>query len=177
MIDQHTKEFWLQEIGEWAHFMESLYREKKWNTELEFKTEKAVFIGAYSIRKLKENNHLNCKILGMNAHLFSYNARQGFDPDENEKWIRGYDHMNGKKECLSLETLCNQFIHSKRYSPFVPGGLGCVGFYFASDSYYKNKIFYVQLVQLVNIFLSVARGKVVKLSLDIEGSNIRVKDI
>ena len=157
--------------------MESLYREKEWRSELEFETEKSVFIGAYSIRKLKENNYLNCAISGMNTYLFSYNTRQGFEPDENDKWVRGYDHLNGKKECLSLEQLCNQFIHSKRFSPFVPEGLGCLGFYFASDNHYENNIFYVQLVQLVNIFLSVSCGKVIKLSLNIEGSNIGVKGI
>jgi len=69
LIEAYTKEYWLNELKESAQFLESLYRTTVWDIELEFKTEKAVFLGCYAIRKLKESKLLSTEISGFNTSL------------------------------------------------------------------------------------------------------------
>lgn len=103
-------------MGESARFLESLYRTNVWNNELEFKTEKAVFIGCYAIRKLKESKLLSAELSGFNTSLISYPIK--IECDEN--WSEKYYFGKSDNHELALERLCNQFIHSKIYSPFIP---------------------------------------------------------
>ena len=95
---------------------------------------------------------------------------------ENAKWIKSYDLYNSEKINLALKKVCDQFIHSKYFSAFVPKGLGCVGTYFVSDYDFEKHIYYLRLVDIVNIFLSVSKEEVVNLDLKIEGSIIEINN-
>lgn len=177
MIEVYTKNYWLNELSKSALFLESLYRKPSWNEGLEFETEKAVFLGFYTIRKLKESKLLCSEISGFNTKLVSYPIRADVKLADCDKWSEAYNLMQGNEQVLALEELCNQFIHSKIYSPFVPGGLGCMGFYFASDKEFKSHVYYVTLVKIVSVFLSVSNSKKINLKLDINGAQIGARNI
>ncbi|MCL1046339.1 hypothetical protein L2737_13565 [Shewanella electrodiphila] len=88
MIEVYTKEYWLNELKESAQFLESLYRTTVWDNELEFKTEKAVFLGCYAIRKLKESKLLSTELSGFNTSLISHPIRSEHDSIVDEKWSK-----------------------------------------------------------------------------------------
>lgn len=177
LIEEYTKEYWLNELRESAKFLESLYRTTVWDNELEFKTEKAVFLGCYAIRKLKESKLLSTELSGFNTSLISHPIKTEHENEGDEKWSKKYHFGQSNKHELALERLCNQFIHSKIYSPFVPGGLGCMGFFFASDKEYKKRVYYVQLIKIVSIFLSVVQNKKVNLELEVNGANVSAANL
>lgn len=177
MIEAHTKEYWLNELKESAKFLESLYCTPIWDNELEFKAEKAVFLGCYAIRKLKESSLLSNEICGFNTTLISHPIRVGFVAKVDDKWTKKYNFGKSENQELALERLCNQFIHSKIYSPFVPEGLGCMGFFFASDKQCNKHVDYVQLIKIVSLFLSVVNNKKIKLELEINGADVCAKNI
>lgn len=177
MIEAYTKEYWLNELKDSAQFLESLYRTTIWDNELEFKTEKAVFFGCYAIRKLKESKLLSHEISGFNTSLISHPIRVTGVDVADDKWSKKYNFGQSDGQELALERLCNQFIHSKIYSPFVPGGQGCMGFFFASDKECKKQVYYVQLIKIVSIFLSVVHNKKVNLELEINGAEVSARNL
>jgi hypothetical protein len=172
MIDSRLKKFWLAELEQSANFLEQLYRSKGGNDDLEFQVEKAIFVGFYAIRKLLESKLLPTSVVSLNWKFTSYPKNK----DSNEaKWIRQYNHGEGSEKQLGLEAVCNQFIHSAHFSPFVPDGTFCVGFYFASDNASKRELYYIQLVNVVSIFLSVVNEKKVKLSVQCSDNVLSAK--
>jgi hypothetical protein len=146
-----------------------------WDDELEFKTERAIFLGCYAIRKLKESKLLSHTLCGLNTSFISHPVYTDYVKSESDKWSKEYNFYQSNKVELALENLCNQFIHSKIYSPFLPFGKGCMGFFFASDKEYKKHVYYIQLIKIVNVFLSVVHNKNIKLELDINDAKVSVK--
>jgi len=177
VIEAYTKKYWLSELKDSAGFLESLYRTTVWDSELEFKTEKAIFLGFYAIRKLRESKLLSSVVCGLNTSLISHPIRDGVVLNKDEHWSKKYNVGQNDEKNLPLKTLCDQFVHSKIYSPFIPEGLGCLGFFFASDSECKNQVYYVQLIKVVSIFLSVVHDNKIQLKLDVNGAVITAKNI
>ncbi|WP_033538412.1 MULTISPECIES: hypothetical protein [Shewanella] len=177
MIESYTKIFWLNELKGSAEFLESLYRTTVWDNELEFKTEKAVFLGFYAIRKLRESKLLSNVVCGLNTSLISHPTRKAVSSNKGEHWSKKYNMGQSDDKTLPLKVLCDQFVHSKIYSPFVPCGLGCMGFFFASDSECKNQVYYVQLIKIVSLFLSVVHDKKIDLELEVNGKQITAKNL
>ncbi|MGI2151901.1 hypothetical protein ACROAK_03270 [Shewanella oncorhynchi] len=163
MIDVRLKQYWLDELKLSVQFLERLYRSQEWDEKLEYEVEKSIFIGFYAIRKLQESGHLGESVTSLNWTLTAYPSHA---EAAVEKWIRNYNHGSGYDKQLNLKKICHQFVHSVYFSPFVPDGKFCVGFYFVSDYDRTKELYYVQLVNVLNIFLSVASGKRIKLKIE-----------
>lgn len=102
-------------------------------------------------------------ISSLNWTLTAYPSR----PEaKSEMWIRNYNHIKGFDKQFSLKKICDQFVHSVHFSPLVPDGSFCVGFYFVSDYDRKKELYYIQLVNVLNVFLSVANGENVRLKVE-----------
>jgi len=69
-----------------------------------------------------------------------------------------YDLYAREKESISYWDICNQFIHSSIFAPFIPAGSSLVGFYIASDWAKKEKLYYVQLKVLIEMLESVGNN-------------------
>ncbi|MDN2658204.1 hypothetical protein Q4490_15935 [Neptunomonas phycophila] len=180
MIESYTKIYWLEEIQNSCVFLENLYRKQEWNNNLEFQFEKSIFFGFYAIRKLIESNLIDPNIASRNTKITKYSPieKEEFEINFLERWSKAYNLMKGDEWQLSLEKICNQFVHSKIYSPFVPDGTWCVGIYFVSDRDYKKKVYYIQLIRVIETFLSVCHGKSISLNLGIDEENtISIKNI
>ncbi|WP_139363682.1 hypothetical protein [Oceanospirillum linum] len=162
MIDSRLKRYWLMELEQSATSLEKLYRSNDWNDDLEFSVEKSIFFGFYAIRKLKESGLLPNNVISFNWKITTYPKA---DNPKKNKSINDYQLFSGGSKQLSLEDLCNQFVHSNHFSPFVPDNQVCVGFFFASDRESKKELYYLQLVSVINIFLSVVHEKRVTLEL------------
>lgn len=165
MIDSRLKRYWLAELEQSAVSLEKLYRSNDWNDDSEFSVEKSIFLGFYAIRKLKESNLLSNKVISLNWKITTYPKS---DKPRQNKFLNDYQLFSGGFEELNLAVLCNQFIHSNHFSPFIPDGSFCVGFFFASDRESKKKLYYMQLVTVINVFLSVVHEK--KMTLELEHS-------
>jgi hypothetical protein len=172
MIDGRLKRYWLDDLKSSAHFLENLYRSQDWSDKLEYEVEKSIFVGFYAIRKLQENGHLTQSITSLNWTLTAYPSHV---EATSEKWIRNYNHSIGSAKTFSLKKICHQFVHSVHFSPFVPDGKFCVGFYFVSDHDSKKELYYIQLVNVLNVFLSVANGKKIKLKIEHNENSLSVK--
>ena len=180
MIETYTKSFWLKELIASGQFLEGLYRNAVWDHELEFKCEKAIFIGFYAIRKLIESQLIERSIETRNTKVTRYLPRNNvnFELEFAKKWSSAYNLLEGEKWQLSSEKICNQFIHSKVFSPFVPFRNVCVGVYISSDRDYRKFVYYIQLVTIIETFLSVAHERSLKLNVDVDENNIiRIKNI
>ncbi|MDK9749451.1 hypothetical protein KIP00_00280, partial [Vibrio sp. B513a] len=171
MIDARLKQYWLDELKASAHFLEGLYRSGEWSERLEYEVEKSIFVGFYAIRKLQESGHLDQRVSSLNWTLTAYPS---CEEAKSEKWIRNYNHSKGFAKLFSLKKMCHQFVHSVHFSPFVPDESFCVGFYFVSDYDSKKELYYIQLVNVLNVFLSVASGKNVKLKIDHSENSLSV---
>ena len=47
-----------------------------------------------------------------------------------------------------------------------------MGFFFASDKEYRKQVYYVQLIKIVSLFLSVVHNKKVNLELEVNGAEV-----
>jgi hypothetical protein len=159
MIATYTKKHWLNELKESVDFLESLYQTNVFNEEIEFKMEKTIFLGSYIIRKLNESKLLSNEISKFNINVTSYPADIDGHNLNHGNWHKKYKLIGGDVHKISLINLSNQFIHSKIYSPFIPGGLGCMGFFFASDFKCEKQVFYIRIIDIMSVFLSVSLEK------------------
>ena len=172
MIDSRLKRHWLAELKQSVTSLEKLYRSNNWNDELEFSVEKSIFLGFYAIRKLKESGLLPNSVISLSWKITTYPKA---DKPKQNKFINDYQLFSGGSKQLSLEVLCNQFVHSNHFSPFLPDGHVCVGFFFASDRESKKELYYLQLVSVINVFLSVVNEKRMTLELVDSESELSVK--
>jgi hypothetical protein len=85
-----------------------------------------------------------------------------------------YALMKGNAEKVTLKNLCNQFIHSYIFSPFVVGG-GMLGIFFASDLASRTALWYLPLVDVITMIRSAGENRPVKLELRRQDSRFFVK--
>ncbi len=167
-IDSATVGLWKNHFSESAIWLQEKYAPWDPSVKNEFEIEKHIFYGFYGIRKLQEDKHLNNSANALNFNIYTYPVIENIDFEAvfNEKWHNAYNFIQGKKEQLSLKDLSNLIIHSRIYSPFVVEELGVMGIYFSSDNTYKTKVYYIQLIKIIELFRSVAEDRLVKLKLD-----------
>lgn len=69
-----------------------------------------------------------------------------------------YDLSKSKSTEISIAALCNQFIHSHHFVPFLPGGRYLVGFFFCSDYKRTSGLYLITLFDVVGIYRSVGNN-------------------
>lgn len=95
-------------------------------------------------------------------------------PLNNYNLFKGFDSNKSNK---SIKYICHQFIHSEIFIPFIPFGKELVGIYFCSNKKKLNEIYYIQLVTIVELFLSVSLNEIKRIKLNVEGKTISVNGI
>jgi hypothetical protein len=150
---------WKQECLKIAAKLAKRYNQKKWSERSLFTLEKEVFLGLFSLRKLMESNKVVDSIKNTTVELAIYPANDNPITLLNQhKFPVLYDLYAGQKEIISYWDICNQFIHSSIFAPFIPVGKSLVGFYIASDRAKKKKLYYIQLKVLVEMLESVGNN-------------------
>ena len=164
---------WKQECIKIASKLAKRYNQKIWSEKSTFALEKEVFLGLFALRKLIESKKVTDAVKNRKIELAVYPVNDKPITLLNQhKFPELYDLYAGHKELLSYWDICNQFIHSSIFAPFVPMGSSLVGFYIASDWTKKKKLYYVQLKVLVEMLQTVGSNypRHVELSYD-ERSN------
>lgn len=150
---------WKQECLKIATKLAKRYNQKKWSERSLFTLEKEVFLGLFALRKLMESNKVTDSVKNRKIELAIYPANDKPITLLNQhKFPELYDLYAGQKEAVSYWDICNQFIHSSIFAPFVPTGTSLVGFYIASDWAKKKKLYYFQLKVLVEMLETVGNN-------------------
>ncbi len=178
MIEQ--AKYWRKFLIKTAKNLEKRYRQKRWSARSYYNLEKEVFLGFFSIRKLKESYLVNQSLISNNHVVRSFprvSTPLTIIKDPNH-FLNNYHPFKGKDCTLSLKDLCNQFIHSFYFSPLIPENIGLMGFYFSSDWDKSKTVYYIQLIKVIEIFMSVGSDRAITLKLIIEKGvcSVLVKD-
>ena len=173
MIEQDSR--WRRDLLGMARRLEVRYRQKRWSDGTLWNIEKDVFVGAYIVRKLVEANRVSRPILGTHWTVTKYPIIPGTSPRNDPKTFAStYWLMKGKIEKINLKDLCNQFIHSYIFSPFVVAR-SMLGIFFASDSGSRSALCYMPLVELIRMVRSVGENRPTKVKLQRQDSKFFVK--
>ncbi|ENI8077287.1 hypothetical protein ABZW73_004124 [Vibrio vulnificus] len=167
---------WKNECLKLAKKLEKRYNQKKWSDRSLFTLEKEVFLGLFALRKLMESNKVTDQLKHRKVKLAVYPANEKQITLLNQhRFPELYDLYAGQTEEISYWNICNQFIHSSIFAPFVPFGKSLVGFYIASDKAKKEKLYYVQLKVLVEMLESVGNNYPKSLELTYSDKNKEYK--
>lgn len=151
--------YWKNDILKISNNLEKRYNQKRWSERSFFVLEKEVFIGFYIIRKLIESNKISNSLKKKRIIIKEYPiGDKKTNVMNRHEFAELYRLYEGIDTSLSIEDLCNQFIHSFVFAPFVPSGTSLVGFYFCSDRQKDKGLFYITLVNVVEIMRSIGEN-------------------
>lgn len=150
--------FWKEELVRLARQLQKRRKQQRWPERSLAKLEKEVFIGFYVIRKLLEarklSDSLSKKRIAVEAFRFT-GARQITIYNWNSKFADAYDFENPALVSMRLEFLCNQIVHSYIFKEVFDEDGVLSGIFICSDRERKEKLYYVSLLELIKVFLSV----------------------
>jgi hypothetical protein len=160
--------YWRADLTKFSERLKKRYAEPRWSKRSLYEIEKDVFLSAYVIRKLIQSGKVDRAVSGLNYRIKQYPIKPGAVPSTNPKTFTStYDIYRGHDQTLSVEKLCDQFVHSYIFSPLIINrSHGVVfGIYFASDRESKRGLYYISLVRVIEIIVCAARNCPVKLAL------------
>ena len=114
--------------------------------------EKDIFIGFYTIRKLMDTIKIKDSTRNIKAQLqWSPNIKL-VDILNSHRINELYDLKQTSQETRNLKFLCDQIIHSYIFMPAQNEKGGLFGFHFTSDRKKQEKLFYISVQDVINIF-------------------------
>lgn len=157
---------WKGEVLQIANKLERRYNQKRWTERSFFLLEKELFLGFFCLRKLMESNKVSTELQEKKIELAVYPAgEKNITLLNQHKFPELYNLYKGDRELISYWDVCNQFIHSSIFAPFTPSGKSLVGVYIASDRVKKNKLYYITLVKIIEMFRSVGNNYPARLNM------------
>ena len=149
MINDITTRFWNEELKKTAIFLNSLYERNNYDEEFLFECEKAVFLGFFSIRKMRESKLLGNRVKGINLKISQYPLKENKNVKNKTITPQNFTDFYNIRDCCSsqlcIKRIYNQFIHSAFFSPLVFNDRS-FGFYFTSDDHSKKCLYYLHLL-------------------------------
>ena len=154
----HESSYWKDDLLKLASRLERRLIQARWGEKNFYTIEKEIFIGFYSIRKLIESKKVSDNISKKKYHIheFPYCG----NPASILTHIKEaeYDFSNLKNTEISIYDICNQFIHSHHFVPFIPNGKNLIGFFFCSDHKIKSGLYLTTLFDVIDIYRSVGKN-------------------
>jgi hypothetical protein len=164
VIEQNL--LWRRDLLRFAARLEKRYRQQKWSNRVRHGVEKEIFLSFFIIRKLIESRHVTKSVSGSHHLVMWYPIIIGETPSTNpQDLVFTYLLYRGWREQWTPAELSNQFIHSFIFSPFTPWHRAMMGIYFASQDQSKVGLYYITLVKLIEIMVSIGNNRPVKLKL------------
>lgn len=158
--------YWKQELISIAHYLDSrIYTKRKWTDAQYCKVEKAIMIGFYIIRKLKEASKLTNKISATNIKAYKYKSTNtGLCLHNSHKWPNYYD-LSKKIDCkLDLSFLINQFIHSFIFYPVITNCPLCkyhfTSLLFNSESEKDKFLYELDIQRIIELFNKIGNSDI-----------------
>lgn len=148
----HESNYWKSDLLKLANTLERRIIQTRWGDKNFFLVEKEIFLGFYTIRKLIESRKISDSVIKRKHKLksFPYSG----NPESLFTHMRDneYDLTSGETVYLTTIELCNQFIHSHHFLPFLPDGKHLIGFFFCSDRKRTSGIYLITIFEVVDIY-------------------------
>ena len=158
---------WKQELLRIASRLELRYNQKRWSAQSAFLLEKELFLGFFAVRKLFDSQgcHHGLEVEKLELAMYPVGDKE-ITLLNTQHFAELYNLYANKREKLTFRQVANQFVHSSICVPFTPWRKSLVGVYIASDLAKKQKLYYIPLNKIVEVFRSVARDRRLMYSVD-----------
>ena len=151
----HESSYWKDDLLNLANRLERRLLQTRWGDKNLFIIEKEIFFGFYAIRKLIESKKISNSISKCKHKIREFPYVGNPDLLLTHMKENDYDFSKGKTANLTTVELCNQFIHSHHFLPFIPDSTHLVGFLFCSDRKRTSGIYMITIFDVVDIYRSV----------------------
>jgi hypothetical protein len=147
---------WRSELQKVGQYLLKMYNTSITRDKL-FLVEKKVFTCFFHIRQNSGFYLSSQKTYPKEIRLISYPIKD--KTKELYDYGNRYDVYKGQYVYIDLYELCHAFVHINIKSQFVPTNQGVLGFFFSSDKDTNNRLFYIQMCKLAQIFISLSQNK------------------
>ena len=158
----HESWTWRQDLLKYAKFLRSKLHQKRWTDASFVRTEQAVMIGLYAIRKLRESRKLTDAFAasGVKVDRLPLIPGQIVTSGNRHRVEELYDFDRETRMELCVMDLCNQVIHSYVLTwLFAETGL-ILGFLVASDRIRNSHAYVLALDDVARLFETAGKNKV-----------------
>ena len=159
MIDDSRP--WREELFRTARRLRARKDQTRWTERSHYLVERDVMVGAYAVRKLIDSEKTSSLLSKRQVQVVSYPlVGRRLYALTNDQVDRAFDFANPSKHTLTVEVLCNQFVHSLVFMLEMEGDAGLTGVLVASDSASKKWLHHVSIDAIADLFDYVAREDV-----------------
>jgi len=151
----HESKYWKNDLLKLASKLERRLIQSRWGDKNLYTLEKEVFVGFYAIRKLIESKKISDSIKTKNYKVKEFPYKGNPESILTHFKETDYDMNQAKTSSITIAQLCNQFIHSHHFLPFLPNGKNLIGFFFCSDHKRTSCIYLITLFEIVDIYKTI----------------------
>lgn len=153
----HESLYWKAPLIRSANWLERLRFDENSEGRALVRFERELFTGFYSIRKLFETFKLSVSTKSLVFHLQWSPCIKMVDYFNAHRIDELFDLQAIQSEDRDLAFLCNQFIHSYVFVPVLHKAGTLAGVYVSSDRTRHEKLYFVELNQVIHAFRTVGR--------------------
>lgn len=154
----HNSSYWKDDLIKLANKLERRIIQTRWGEKNFYTLEKEIFVGFYSIRKLIESKKVSDSLSARKYMVQAFPYEHEIEPILGDFREGNYNLDGAVAAQLTLWKLCNQFIHSHHFIPFLPNGQNLTGFFFCSDFKRKSCLYLITLLDIVKIYRTVGNN-------------------
>lgn len=151
----NESKYWKDDLLKLASKIELKTIQKRWGERNFYILEKDIFIGFYCIRKLIESSKISDSLRSKCYEVLEFPYKGKPDSMINYFNENEYDMSKGDASQITIAQICNQFIHSHHFLPFLPNGKNLAGLFFCSDYKRKSCIYLITLFDIADIFRAI----------------------
>ena len=145
--------YWKKPLLEAADRFEALKSAGDLSDEQLAEIEREIFIGFYSVRKLFEAvAKITDATKAMKVQVDWYPNREAVTWRNNHRISEIYDLTVSNQETRALRFICGRIIHSFVFSPCIEEDGGLAGIFFTSDIDKDEKLYFLSINQVIEIF-------------------------
>ena len=151
----HESNYWKDDLIKLANGLERRLVQTRWGEKNFYAVEKEIFVGFYSVRKLIESKKVSDSLKEKSYEVKEFPYRGHPESIITHFKEADYDLSKAKTSRITVIQLCNQFIHSHHFLPFLPNGKNLIGFFFCSDHKRTSCIYLITLFDIVDIYRTI----------------------
>lgn len=144
--------YWKDDLLKLADKLERRLIQKRWSEKSFYTLEKEIFLGFFSIRKLIESNKISESIATKTYRIYEFPKNKNIESIVSINPKNDFEFGKTTQVDITIAALCNQFIHSYHFVPFIPEGKALIGFIFCSDYKRKTGIYMMTIFDVVDIY-------------------------
>ena len=153
----HESEYWKTPLLRAATWLEKLRITEGSAERSLVRVEKELFFGFYAVRKLLDTFEVSDRTKTMIFELKWFPCVGRVDYFNAHRIDELFNLNKINKETRDVQFLCNQFIHSFIFVPVEGEQAQLLGFYICSDRTRHEKLYFIEIQQVLSIFRTVGR--------------------